>query len=391
LCLCASVTLSLFDNHSQAIMKTLLFLLEKEFRQIFRNSSIIRIIFVMPIIQLIVLPIAADYEVKNVNIAVVDHDQSSYSRQLVQKIIGSGYFRLVENTDSYKKALKSVEQNDSDVIIEIPAHFERTIIKENEAKLLLAINAVNGTKGNMGGAYLNSIIKDFNQDVRTDWVTFPRMNPMPLLDIVPRFWYNTRMNYQLFMVPGILVILVTMVGSFLTALNIVKEKEAGTIEQINVTPIKKHHFILGKLIPFWVLGLIVTAIGLTVSRVVFGIVPVGSLLVIFGFTAIFLLAVLGLGLLMSNFSDTQQQAMFFAFFMIMVFVLMGGLYTSIDGMPNWAKIMTKFNPVAYFIDIMRMVVIKGSGLYEIRTHIYAILSFAIVFNGLAIWTYKKQV
>ncbi|MGX7689682.1 ABC transporter permease [Flectobacillus roseus] len=372
-------------------MKTLLFLLEKEFRQIFRNSSIIRIIFVMPIIQLIVLPIAADYEVKNVNIAVVDHDQSSYSRQLVQKIIGSGYFRLVENTDSYKKALKSVEQNDSDVIIEIPAHFERTLIKENEAQLLLAINAVNGTKGNMGGAYLNSIIKDFNQDVRTDWVTFPRMNPMPLLDIVPRFWYNTRMNYQLFMVPGILVILVTMVGSFLTALNIVKEKEAGTIEQINVTPIKKHHFILGKLIPFWVLGLVVTAIGLTVSRVVFGIVPVGSLLVIFGFTAIFLLAVLGLGLLMSNFSDTQQQAMFFAFFMIMVFVLMGGLYTSIDGMPNWAKIMTKFNPVAYFIDVMRMVVIKGSGLYEIRTHIFAILSFAIVFNGLAIWTYKKQV
>lgn len=372
-------------------MKTLLFLLEKEFRQIFRNSSIIRIIFVMPIIQLIVLPIAADYEVKNVNIAVVDHDHSSYSRQLVQKIIGSGYFRLVENTDSYKKALKSVEQNDSDVIIEIPAHFERTLIKENEAKLLLAINAVNGTKGNMGGAYLNSIIKDFNQDVRTDWVTFPRMNPMPLLDIVPHFWYNTRMNYQLFMVPGILVILVTMVGSFLTALNIVKEKEVGTIEQINVTPIKKHHFILGKLIPFWVLGLVVTAIGLTVSRVVFGIVPVGSLLVIFGFTAIFLLAVLGLGLLMSNFSDTQQQAMFFAFFMIMVFVLMGGLYTSIDGMPEWAKIMTKFNPVAYFIDVMRLVVIKGSGIYEIRNHIFAILSFAFVFNGLAIWTYKKQV
>ena len=372
-------------------MKTLYFLLEKEFRQIFRNGSILRIIFVMPIMQLIVLPLAADYEVKNVNFTVVDHNHSPYSRLMITKIVGSGYFKLVNYADSYSKAMKTIEDNSADLILEIPPHFEKNLIKENSAQLLLAVNAVNGMKGNLGGSYMASILRDFNQDIRLDWITLPRFNNAPLIDIRTSNWYNPTMNYKLFMVPGILVILVTMVGSFLSALNIVKEKEVGTIEQINVTPIKKHHFILGKLIPFWLLGLFVTAIGLVISRLVFGIIPVGSLVLIFFFTAIYLLAVLGIGLLVSNFSDTQQQAMFISFFLIMVFVLMGGLYTSIDGMPQWAKIITKFNPVAYFIEVMRLVVIKGSGLKEIKEHLLAIMGFAIVFNGLAIWTYRKQV
>ncbi len=371
-------------------MKTLSFLLEKEFRQIFRNPSILRIIFVMPMIQLIVLPLAADYEVKNVNLTVLDHDHSTYSARLLHKIIGSGFFKLQHTATSYAEAMTSMEDNSADIILEIPAHFERNLIKEDEAKVLLAVNAVNGMKGNLGSAYLNNIVRDFNQDIRLDWLVMPRQNPMPLLEILPSYWYNPHMNYKLFMVPGILVILVTMVGSFLSALNIVKEKEVGTIEQINVTPIQKHHFVLGKLIPFWVLGLVVTAIGLIISRVVFGIVPVGSLALIFFFAAVYLLAVLGIGLLVSNFSDTQQQAMFISFFLIMVFVLMGGLYTSIDGMPAWAKLLTKFNPVAYFIEVMRLVVIKGAGLKDILPHLRAICLFAVVFNGLAIWTYKKR-
>lgn len=197
------------------------------------------------------------------------------------------------------------------------------------------------------------------------------------------------MNYRIFMVPGILAILVTMIGGYLSALNIVKEKEIGTIEQINVTPIKKYHFILGKLIPFWILGLIVFPLGLLVSWLVYGIIPLGSLILLYGFVAVYLLAVLGLGLLISTFCDTQQQAMFIAFFFLMIFILMGGLFTPIDSMPDWAKVITKFNPVSYLIDVMRMIILKGSGIKDIQNHLYIILLFAIILNTWAVWNYKK--
>ena len=197
------------------------------------------------------------------------------------------------------------------------------------------------------------------------------------------------MNYRIFMVPGILAILVTMIGGYLSALNIVKEKEIGTIEQINVTPIKKHHFILGKLIPFWILGLIVFSLGLLVSWLVYGIIPLGSIILLYGFVAVYLLAVLGFGLLISTFCDTQQQAMFIAFFFLMIFILMGGLFTPIDSMPDWAKAVTKLNPVSYLIDVMRMIILKGSGIKDVQYHLYIIMLFAIILNSWAVWNYKK--
>jgi len=198
------------------------------------------------------------------------------------------------------------------------------------------------------------------------------------------------MNYKYFMVPGILVILLTMVGANLAAINIVKEKEIGTIEQINVTPIKKHHFILGKLIPFWILGLIVLTLGLTIARVVYGIIPAGSIFTIYVFAAVYLLAVLGLGLLISTYAANQQQAMLISFFIMMIFILLGGLYTSIDSMPEWARAITKANPVAYFIEVMRMVVLKGSSLADIRDQLAIVGGFALLLNGWAVYSYRKR-
>lgn len=371
-------------------MRVLRILLEKEFRQIFRNPAILRIIFMMPSIQLLLLPLAADYEIKNVNVCVVDLDHSSYSFKLVNKIKASGYFNLVDYTESYDKALDYVEHDKADLVLQIPPSFEKQLIKEDKANLFMALNAINGVKANLGGAYLRSIINDFNGEVRMEWVQLPRVNPQPMIQISSINWFNPMMNYQIFMVPGILVILVTMVGSFLSALNIVKEKEIGTIEQINVTPIHKYQFILGKLIPFWVLGLIILTIGLILARIFYGIVPVGNVLTIYVFAAVYLLGVLGLGLLVSTYSQTQQQAMLISFFLIMIFILLGGLYTSIDSMPEWAQIFTKFNPVSYFIDVMRMVVLKGSSLFDIRYHLLSAAAFGVVLNTWAVINYKKR-
>ncbi len=371
-------------------MRILRILLEKEFRQIFRDPAILRLIFMMPMVQLLILPLAADYEVKNVKIAVVDQDRSTYARQLIDKISASEYFDVVDYGNNYEASLELVEEDKADLVLNIPPKFENELVRENLASIFVSVNAINGAKANLGSVYLRNIINDFNQEIRMEWIQPTKFNQRPIIYTSAVNWYNPLMNYQYFMVPGILVILVTMVGAFLSALNIVKEKEVGTIEQINVTPIRKYQFILGKLIPFWVLGLIVLSIGMTLSWLVYDIVPVGSLATIFLFAALYLLAVLGLGLLVSTFSQTQQQAMLISFFFMMIFILLGGLYTAIESMPMWAQWITKFNPVTYFIEVMRMVVLKGSTLFDIRYHILAVSIFAIVLNSWAVFNYKKR-
>ena len=370
-------------------MRTIKFLLQKEFRQIFRNKAILAMAIVMPVVQLLVLPLAANYEVKNVKIAVIDNDHSSYSQKLITKIISSGYFKLTGYEFSFKQAFRLIESDDADLVLEIPHGFERDLVRENEQKLFVAVNAINGTKANLGSVYLLGVIQDFNRDVRLQFIQPGTFNQQPIIDIASSNWYNPLLNYHVYMVPGILAILVTMIGGFLTALNIVKEKEVGTIEQINVTPIKKYHFILGKLIPFWILGNVVFTLGLIVGWLVYGITPAGSLFLLYGFIAVYLLAVLGFGLLISTFCESQQQAMFVMFFFVMIFILMGGLFTSIDSMPDWAKAVTKFNPVSYLIEVMRMIMLKGSGLKNILSQLGIIALFALIFNSLAIYNYKK--
>jgi len=370
-------------------MRTIRFLLQKEFKQIFRNKSILAMILMMPLIQLLIMPLAADYEVKNINLAVVDNDHSTYSQNLITKITASGYFKLQSYGGSFKEAFHLIESDKADLILEISNGFERNLVRENEQKLFVAVNAINGTKAGLGGAYLTNIITNFNNDIRLEWLQPGKVNTIPQIEITSTNWFNPMMNYKVFMVPGILAILVTMVGGFLSALNIVKEKEVGTIEQINVTPIKKHHFILGKLIPFWILGNVVFSIGLFVSWLIYGIVPLGNLLVLYSFIWVYLLAVLGFGLLVSTYTETQQQAMFIMFFFMMIFILMGGLFTSIDSMPAWAQTVTKFNPLRYLIEVMRMIILKGSGWKDISVHLMTMALFAIVLNTWAVINYKK--
>ena len=372
-------------------MRVLRFLLEKEFRQIFRDPAILRIMLILPVVQLLILPLAANYEVKNVMIAVVDQDRSSFSRKLIEKITSSGYFNLACYTHLYKEALQLVEKDKADIILEIPGKFESSLLREDEAELMMSVNAVNGTRANIGAGYLSRILQDYNLQVRKDWLRLPRIPEQPQIDISASNWFNPLMNYQKFMVPGILVILVTMVGAFLTALNIVKEKEVGTIEQINVTPIKKQYFILGKLIPFWIMGLIVLSIGLTIARLVYGVNPVGNIGMLYAFAAVYLLAVLGLGLLVSTFAQTQQQAMLISFFLMMIFILLGGLFTPVESMPRWAQVITQFNPVTYFIEVMRMVVMKGSSFSDISRHLLIVSIFAVVLNVWAVINYRKRI
>ena len=371
-------------------MRPLKILLIKEFKQIFRDKTLLPLIFALPLIQLLIIPLAADYEVKNINISIVDNDQSSYSEELTSKVLATGYFKLAGYSHSYKESFKQIETDKADLILEIPQNFEQNLSRNGFEKLFIAVNAINGTKAGLGGSYLSSIIADFNHKINTEIVSTNINSEFKSIEVTSLNWFNPYMNYKIFMVPGILVILVTMVGAYMCGLNIVKEKEIGTIEQINVSPIKKHHYILGKLIPFWIIGIVVFSIGFFfIGWLVYGIIPVGSLLLLYSYLALFLIAILGFGLLVSTYSETQQQAMSVSFFFVMMFILMSGLFTSIDAMPNWAQKIAYANPVTYFIEVMRMVVLKGSGLAHISKHIFIMIGFALLFNTWAIINYRK--
>jgi ABC-2 type transport system permease protein len=361
-------------------MRTLRLLLEKEFKQIFRDKGLLPVIFIMPLIQLLVMPLAANFDIKNINLAVIDHDHSTWSQQLITKVAASGYFRIVSTHNTFPDAMKQVESEKADIILEIPAKFELHLIKEGTQPVYLAADAINGTKAGLGSAYLNTIIADYSNE------KFPAH---PAIDIRSSNWFNPYMNYRLYMVPGILVLLVTMICGFIASLNIVKEKEIGTIEQINVTPVKKWEFIMGKMIPFWIIGMIDFTLGLLIGWLVYGIVPVGNLLLLYAFLSVYLVALLGFGLLISTYSDTQLQAMFVTFFFIMIFILMSGLFISVDNMPPWAKVIARMTPVTYFIDVMRMIVLKGSRFSDISRSLGIVALFAIVLNGWAILNYRK--
>lgn len=370
-------------------MRTILFLLRKEFRQIFRHRVMLPMIFIMPIMQLLILSNAADFEVRNIYLHVIDRDQSGVSHQLISKFAASPHFIIVDASLSPETSLNNLASDKADIILEIPPYFEKSLLRDQEATLHLSANAINATKAGLGQAYAQAIILQFNNRLRTEWLGLPEQQNPSRLDITHSFWFNPELSYKAFMVPGILVMLVTLVGMFLSGINVVKEKEIGTIEQINVTPIHKAQFIIGKLLPFWIIANIELVMGLVFGKLVFHIPMVGSLWVIFGFAAIYLLAVLGLGLLISTITETQQQAMLIAYFFLVVFIMMSGLFTLIENMPEWAQRLTWFNPVAYFIEVMRMVLLKGSGWYEIRHHLLAISGLALVINTLAVLNYRK--
>lgn len=367
------------------------FLLKKEFKQILRNPFLPKMIFIFPFMVLMIFPWAASYEIKNLNLSVIDNDHSTYSQQLTQKIISSNYFKLTNVSSTYKNALKSIEKDESDIILEIPVNFEKDLINRQGGRIMISANAVNGMKGGIGMTYLNSIIMDFNAGIITKLMpTVAGTNTIPTIQLDPQYRFNPQLNYRVFMVPALMVMILTLLCGFLPALSIVFEKERGTMEQINVSPVPKNTFILAKLMPFWIIGFIVITIGFLIAWAIYGLIPAGYFSTIYLFAAIYILAVSGLGIVISNYASTLQQAMFIVFFFILVFIMLSGLYTPIDSMPEWAKWIADFNPLKHFMFVMRSVYLKGSNPIQLINELIELIGFALFFNIWAVLSYKKK-
>lgn len=361
------------------------YLIEKEFKQIFRNPVLPRLILVFPVIMMLIIPNAADMEVKDLRICVVDYDRSPLSSKLIFKAANSANLRVVEFAKSHKSALESFEADRADLILEIPAGFERDLMRESRAGTMVEANTVNATKGSIGSSYLLAVIEDFNREI----LKSPAATASGV-EVITKSRFNPKMDYKIFMVPAMMVMMVTIICGFFPALNIVTEKEKGTIEQINVTPLRRRQFIIGKLIPYWIIGLFVLTITIILAKLFYNIVPEGNLAILYLFAVVYIFVVSGMGLIISNYSSTMQQAMFVMYFFIMILILMSGLFTPIESMPLWAKLITYLNPLRYFVEVVRAIYIKGSALSSVLNQLWTLIIFAALLNSWAILSYRKK-
>ena len=344
---------------------TLKYLIQKEFLQIRRNAFLPKLIIMFPIVIMCVMPWVMQMEVKNIVVDVVDIDHTVESQRLVQQIAASNYFIFGGQKATYAEAIKDIEKGKADVILEI-----------RDGKYLIAANAVNGTKGGMGSSYLSQIV--------TSNVTHHTSN------ITPLTLYNKGQNYKLYMIPALFAIVMMLMTGFLPTLNIVGEKEAGTIEQINVTPVSKWSFILAKLIPYWLIALFVITVCLLLAWLVYGITPAGPVWLIYILAMLLALFFSSFGLIVSNYSDTMQQAMFVMWFFVVSIMLLSGLFTPTRSMPQWAYLTTYINPMHYFIDAIRTVFIRGGGLHETAHQVLALAGIGTLMSCWAVQSYKKN-
>jgi len=372
-------------------MRRVLFIIQKEFLQIFRNRQMLPIIFLMPIIQMCVLSFATTFEIRNIDLAVVDSDLSTASRQLVSKVEGTPVFRISARKLSMQDACRMIDTGRADAVVRVPDGFGMDLRRGDKAQVQLLVNGINQNEASLTYAYFVSVINDYNQKVTAGLRQYPGSSAgEPAgIDLSTNYWYNPHLDYKTFMVPGIMVLMITIIGMFLSSMNVVREKEMGTIEQINVTPIRKRDFIVGKLLPIWVIGLADFGLGMVLGKLLFDIPIVGSVFLVFLFAAVYLPVILGLGLYISTLSSTQQQAMFISFFFLIIFILMSGLFTPIESMPEWARELDRLNPLTYFIRVVRMILLKGSGLADTWRELSVLASFAFISVGLAVRRYRK--
>ena len=377
-------------------MKKLIFLLSKEFRQIRRNPFMIRAIIAVPVLQMLILVPAVTFEVKRIDLAVIDNDRSQASRELLAKLTGSSFFVVAATPATVTEAESMLFSGDADIALVIPPDFSEGLAGVTRPRLQVLVDAVNATSAQLSWSYLTSVVRDFNRDVIVSTGMMPGNTTalsggsVPGISVSPRYWYNPTLNYKYYMLPGVLVILITAIGLMMSGLNLVREKESGTIEQINVTPVMKWQLIASKIIPFFIIGLLDLALGLSIGWLAFNIPFEGSLLLFFACAAIFLVAVLGLALFFSTMASTQQQFLFVAFFFVMIFILMSGIFTPTESMPLWAQQFNWVNPVAYLMRINRMVMLKGSGFSDIMRDMGMLTVLAFSYLTLAIRAYRKR-
>ena len=367
-------------------MKALKYLLVKEYKQMFRNYLLPIVFVLLPVSMMNVVPRIATQEVKNLNTAVIDCDHSALSRRLTQKLSSSGFFNLYALCDNYTEAYNLLQKGDVDFIITIENEFEHNLYRTGGAEVMVTVNADNGMKGGLGNSYLTQIVMQFASDISAE---AGLKNKQPVT-VQPRFLFNQELDYKPYMIPALMAMTLILLVGFLPALNVVGEKEHGTIEQINVTPVGRIEFILSKMIPYWSIGLFIVAFSMILAWRIHGIVPAGSIPLVFLFNIVYIFTISSLGLTISNYSDNMRQAAIVMFFFIVIFILTSGLISPISAMPDWAKQVTRLNPLRYIITAMREIYLKGSSFSQLIAQFVPLCIYGLLASAWAIKSYQKN-
>lgn len=361
-------------------MRTLMILLRKEFILFRKNKFLPKVAFIFPCVVILIIPLVTTMDVKHVEVTVVNQDNSRLSCNVMTDLASTSFF-TVRTAVSYEEAIELVKRGECDVILEIPHDFQKSIDSDAPSVPHISANGVNGLKGSLGSRYVSQSVMQ----------TITAYKGMEIPEIVTiQYLYNPTLEYRNNMIPALMIMLLIMICGFLPALNLVGEKESGTIEQMNVTPVKTPVFVLSKVIPYWIIGLIDITLAMLIAVAVYGLAPVGSLAAIYLATILFIFVMSGLGIVIANMSGRMSQSMFLMFFVVVIFVLMSGLLTPISSMPDWAQTITYALPPRYYIDIMRSVYLKATPMADLQLQYLALTGFAILTNTIAALTYKKQ-
>ncbi len=361
------------------------YLIEKEFKQFIRNPFLSKMVIAFPIAIIAILPFVITMDVKNVNVCVVDADQTSLSKRLTGKISASTYFILTNTATTYDAGLAYIKNGQTDIVLNLPKGFEKKLLSGQGADVLIAANATNSTKGSLGGSYLTSIVNEFTNEIANEQGITAAVPKVEVLNL-----FNRQMKYRTFMLPALMGMLIILLGCAIPALAIVTEKENGTLEQINVTPVGRMQFIIAKLIPYIVMGIVALSLAFLFAWLIYDFVPIGSFVTIYAASLLMIIAMAGAGIVISNYSETLQQAIFLMFFVMIIAILMSGLYTPTTSMPQWARILSNLLPPKHFMSIMRSVYLKGSWFADLWQEFAALCGFVVFFCVWAILSYRKQ-
>jgi ABC-2 type transport system permease protein len=372
-------------------MRRIAYLIGKEFRQVFRDRAMLRIIFVAPIIQLLILSFAITTEVKHVKLLLVDLDNSMVSREIIDAFWHTEQFDVVGRTSDLHQIRERMRGWQAQMALVIPPNFSGDLHRHLNPQIGVVADGVDGNTAGVALSYARNILMDFGSDYLRQPQNRPSVTGPSLAAMEERMWFNPDLSSQQFVVPAIVVVLLTVLPMMLSGLSLVKEKEIGTLEQLLVTPLKKHQLLAGKLIPFLILSYIELAIVMTVAVVVFKIPMNGSYVLLAALALLYLFSTMGLGIFISTVTSSQQQAMFVSWFFMVFMIMMSGFFIPIENMPSILQKLTHLNPMRYFMSIVRDIFQKGSSLPYLWTDVVPLLIFGVLIFSFSVAKFQKRI
>ncbi len=363
-------------------------LARKEFRQMLRDRRMLRMMFISPMIQLLVFGYAVNTDIRNVPTVVVDHDHSQASRQLQATFTASGYFRIAEAGERSAEMADALDRGRALVGLEIPVGFARELRNGGGARVQIVVDGTNSNTANLARGYASRIVQQFGANAVG---TTAGRSRAPGVDFRPQIWYNPDLASRVYNVPAVMGTIVLLMCLMLTSLGVVREREMGTLEQLMVSPMHPGELILGKMLPVAIVGIIDLLLVTAVAMLWFGIPMRGSFLLLLGASMVYILAGLGLGLLISTVSNTQQEAFMTMFLVFQPAMLLSGFMFPISSMPKIFQWITLLNPIRYFLEIIRGVFLKGAGVETLWPQMVSLSLMAVVLLTLATRRFRKRI